>query len=100
MTKDRPRVAYGLVLEPEQRARAIEHSAAGGMQDPVTNVLALEALGVHEHAHHLAEHRGADPANVLGKDDARPPARILEAHRIQVLGTKQRAMCDHARPGA
>src|SRR5207237_9272991 len=43
---------------------------------------------------HLAHHHCADPAYFLGQDDARSTARILEAHRSQMFGAKERAVTD------
>ena len=49
---------------------------------------------------HLGHHPGADAPHVLGEDHARPAARVLEAHGVEVLGAEQGAVLDDRRPAA
>ena len=84
----------------EEHPRAIDHATSRRVEHPVADVLALEPLRRQEGLRHLAHHLSADLADVLRQDDARPPTRILEPHRVQVLGAEECAVGDDRWPGA
>ena len=96
----RERVPRRLV-QVEQHAGAIEHASSRGVQHPVPRCPSrLSPCALHQRRRHLAHHHRADAPHVLGEHHARPPARVLEAHRVEVLGAEHGAMLHDRRPAA
>ena len=87
------------LVQLEERSRAIDHATARRVEHPVADMLALEPLRRHEGLRHVAHHLSTDLADVLRQDDARPPPRVLEPHRLQMLGAEERAVGDDRGPG-
>src|SRR5713101_4514867 len=79
------RVRELALLERHEAADLLDHAPARRVQDEVRDVVLLQPLRGHERLGHLGHHGRADAPHVLREHHPRPPARILEAHRAQVL---------------